>query len=85
MSLSSVVGILGLEMAILEYRWGPPPDCTQVLVTQVTDLAEKAQVKGALVHLDDWLAWDASYGHDSSAQPHFKMLLYTLDADMEDP
>jgi len=43
MSLSSVVGILGLEMAILEYYgWGPPPDCTQVLVTQVTELAEKA-------------------------------------------
>jgi len=51
-------------------------------VTQVTELAEKAQV---LVRLDDQLVWDASYGHDSSAQPHFEKLLYILDADMEDP
>jgi hypothetical protein len=61
-SLSSMVGILGLEMVILEYGWGPPPDHTQVLVTWVTELAEKAQV---LVCLDDWLAWDVLYGHDS--------------------
>ena len=78
----SVNGILGLEEVNLGgYRKLQVP---QVLVTLVaTDLADG--VKDVSVHLADLLAWDASYGHDWSAQLHFKNFPYILNVDKEYP